>query len=68
MIIVYGQNLINDPDLDKKVILFTPLTIVSQFLLFLFFKMKISRARISKDDDEPKLPTDTGKKDLSYFR
>ena len=69
IVVVYGQNIISDPDVEKKVMLFAPFAMLFHFLLFIFFRMKISRVPLHKDeDDEPHHPTDSGKKDFSYFR
>lgn len=69
LVMVYGQNIINDPEVEKKVMLFAPFAMMFQFLLFVFFRIKIARVRIhSKEDDEPTLPKDGEKKDFSYFR
>lgn len=69
IVIVYGQNIINDPDVETKVMLFAPFAMLFQFLLFIFFRLKISRISLHNDEhDEPTPPKDTDKKDLSYFR
>lgn len=70
VVFVYGQNVINDPDVAKKVMAFAPFAMLFHFLLFIFFRKKIARVAIHEDeDDEPTQPTDGGnKKDLSYFR
>ncbi len=69
LVMVYGQNVINDPEVEKKVMLFAPFAMMFQFLLFVFFRLKIARAPIHRnDDDEPTHPSDGEKKDFSYFR
>ena len=69
IVMFYGQDVLNDPDVEKKVMAFAPFAMLFQFLLFVFFRIKIARVRLpDNEDDEPTLPTDSGKKDLSYFR
>jgi hypothetical protein len=69
IVMVYGQNIINDPDVQSKVALFSPFAMMFHFLLFIFFRLKISRAKTPQppNEDEP-LPPSSEKKDLSYFR
>ena len=69
IVMVYGQNIINDPDVATKVMLFAPFAMLFQFLLFIFFRLKINRLPLHHDEhDEPKPPKDTDKKDIYYFR
>lgn len=69
LVMVYGQNILNDPEVGKKVQLFAPFAMMFQFLLFVFFRIKIARVPIERhEDDEPKTPSGGEKKDLSYFR
>ncbi|MES2620499.1 MAG: hypothetical protein V4615_06575 [Bacteroidota bacterium] len=69
IVMVYGQSVMSDPDVEKKVMVFAPFAMLFQFLLFVFFRIKIARVRVpNNEDDEPTLPKDGEKKDLSYFR
>ena len=65
----YGPNIINDPDAAKKIMAFTPFAMLFHFLLFIFFRRKISRVDTFNDEDDTHTPPPSdGKKDLSYFR
>jgi hypothetical protein len=69
LVLVYGQNVINDPEVESKVLQFAPFAYMFQFLLFVFFRLKIARIPLQdNDDDEPTPPKNGEKKDLSYFR
>lgn len=71
LVMMYGQNVINDPDVENKVMAMAPFAMLFQFLLFVFFRIKIGRTRIASkehDDDTPPPPPTKEKKDLSYFR
>ncbi len=70
LVLMYGQNVINDPEVETKVMAMAPFAMLFQFLLFVFFRVKIGRTRINKKDDEdtPPPPPAKEKKDLSYFR
>src|SRR5438105_4908945 len=66
----YGQNVINDPEVSKKVMVFAPFALMFHFLLFIFFRHKIARIPDFHDEDEEKHipPPANGKGDFSYFR
>jgi hypothetical protein len=70
IIFVYGSNVMSDPDAMKKIASFSPFAMMFHFLLFIFFRHKISRIPDYNDeDDETHLPPPaSGNKDLSYFR
>ncbi len=71
IVYLYGQNVLNDPDLQKKIIFFTPVALVCDLLLFLFMRRKISKVGVYHDDDDDSNmppPPSNEKKDLSYFR
>jgi hypothetical protein len=70
LVYVYGPNVASDPDIQKKVVIFTGFAAVSHVLLFLFFHYKISRLpNYPDDEDDHRSPPSNGeKKDLSYFR
>ncbi|HWB65163.1 MAG TPA: hypothetical protein VG603_16730 [Chitinophagales bacterium] len=74
IVIVYGQNILKDPDMQRKIMMFTPVALGLHFLLFLFVRRKIERIPVygrEEDDDShlpPPPPPPSEKKDLSYFR
>jgi hypothetical protein len=72
IVVVYGQNIIHDPDAAKKILIFTPFTLLFHFLLFIFFRHRITSITapeyIEHDDDMPSNGPPKEKKDLSYFR
>jgi hypothetical protein len=71
IVLTYGPTIINDPDVEKKVMNFIPFTFIYHFLLFVFFWHKISKVEVYHDeDDDVHLPPPPSKekKDLSYFR
>ena len=67
---IYGPNIMNDPDANKKILAFTPFALLFHFLLFIFFRRKIAKVADFHDEDDNHTPNPpTGeKKDLSYFR
>ena len=68
MIFIYGPTVVNDPEVESKVMAFAPFAMLFQFLLFVFFRVKINRAAPAKDDnDDAPPPPASEKKDLSYF-
>lgn len=72
VVIKYGQNIISDPDIEKKLTGFIPYILISHFLLFFLFWFRLSRIKVyhqDEDDDSHLPPTPPNdKKDLSYFR
>ncbi|MDB5284626.1 MAG: hypothetical protein JWO06_3701 [Bacteroidota bacterium] len=70
IVFFYGPNILNDPEAGKEIMSFTLPAILFQFMLFLFFRRKISRISDYHDEDDETHtpPSDGTKKDLSYFR
>ena|SRR5579862_7388804 len=80
IVILYGQNIIHDPDAQKKILIFTPFTLLFHFLLFVFFRHRIASVGNPdylegmdsddhyENDDEGHNEPPKPKKDLSYFR
>ena len=67
---LFGRNAINDPEMQKTILALWPFAMLFHFLLFVFFRRKISRIPDYPDDkdDSHTPPPSSGKKDLSYFR
>lgn len=72
VVMIYGPNIVNDPDAAKKLLLFSPFAMLFHFLLFIFFRRKIARIPDFNDDEDDNdhlpPPSDREKKDFSYFR